>query len=194
MKKEYKLVRKYNIDIDVWTDKDGGGIFEKLPDCGLSKDLVRLYFLGKLDRVWQYWNSETYWARAKDGSVIYSDNGNMTAAEIEAIMDDKRGGRRTGAGRKKKNGMFTTTMRVPSILKGDIECLIEMYANWLHHDDVNEYEYKTTEKKRLDAISTLKCTLENEERAIESRRMKAIETKRNEVKSESFDCVTESNE
>lgn len=36
MRKEYELVRKYNIDIDVWTDKDGGGIFEKLPDCGLS--------------------------------------------------------------------------------------------------------------------------------------------------------------
>lgn len=180
MRKEYKLVQKYNIDIDVWTDKDGGGIFEKLPDCGLSKDLVRLYFLGKLDRVWQYWNSEKYFAKAKDGSVIYSDNGNMTAAEIEAIMDDKRGGRRTGAGRKKKNGMFTTTMRVPSILKGDIECLIEMYANWLHHNDVNEYEYKTTEKKRLEAISTLKCALKNEEECIAYRRRKAAEAKRNE--------------
>lgn len=180
MKKEYKLVQKYNIDIDVWTDKDGGGIFEKLPDCGLSKDLVRLYFLGKLDRVWLYWNCETYLARAKDGSVIYSKEGNMTAAEIEAIMGDKRGGYRIGAGRKKKNGMFTTTMRVPSILKDNIECLIEMYANWLHHDDMNEYEYKTTEKNRLDAISTLKCALENEEECIAYRRRKAAEIKRNE--------------
>lgn len=173
-------MRKYNIDIDVWTDNYHGEIFEKLPDCGLSKELLSLYFSGRLDKVWKFRNINTYWARAKDGSCIYSDYCNVTEEEIEELMKKRRGGYREGAGRKSKNGLCTTTMRVPTVLKDKIECLIEMYANWMHHDDINDYEYRTKEKERGETIDHMKYIIKLEEQAMEERRMKAKEAEKNE--------------
>lgn len=192
MEKEYKLVQKYNIDIDVLTDTKDGEFIEKLPDCGLSKELLSLYFSGKLDKVWKFRNiNNTYWARAKDGSCIYSDYCDITEEEIKELMKKRRGGYREGAGRKAKNGLCTTTMRVPTVLKDKIECLIEMYANWINHDDVNDYEYRTKEKERWETIDYMKYIIKLEEQAMEARRKKAMEAKANEVKSEPFDNVTE---
>lgn len=42
-----------------------------------------------------------------------------------------KGGAREGSGRKAVSGMYTKTMRVPTVMEEEVLCLIDMYSNWL---------------------------------------------------------------
>lgn len=44
-----------------------------------------------------------------------------------------KGGAREGSGRKAVSGMYTKTMRVPTVMEEEVLCLIDMYSNWLKH-------------------------------------------------------------
>lgn len=54
------------------------------------------------------------------------------------VEKSNKGGKRIGAGRKSGIGLYTTTMRVPTILKDYISTLIDLYA-----DVANENPYNT---------------------------------------------------
>ena len=42
-----------------------------------------------------------------------------------------KGGAREGSGRKAVSGMYTKTMRVPTVMEEEVLCLIDMYSNWM---------------------------------------------------------------
>lgn len=44
-----------------------------------------------------------------------------------------KGGAREGSGRKAVSGMYTKTMRVPTVMEEEVLCLIDMYSNWLKY-------------------------------------------------------------
>lgn len=173
MEDKYDLVKKYNINIDVYIDEDGVKPIKKLPDNKLTKEFLKLYFLNKIEKVWKDWMRDYYYARTKDGERIYLEFENITADDIEAIIADKRGGRRKGAGRKKKTGMSTVTMRIPDFLKDNIQCLIDMYAHWLD----KEHNYFTSEKKRFETIRDIGYVLDFEKKCIYNRQKTVNENK-----------------
>lgn len=89
------------------------------------------------------------------GEEISLPKTNLTAWDIEKIINDKRGGKRAGAGSKKKTGLTTTTIRIPSCLKENIQFYIDMFNQWMNGDD-KDIPYFTDEDKRLETISDMK--------------------------------------
>ena len=62
MDDKFELVKKYNIDVDVFVDEDGVTPNGKLPDNRLTKEFLRLYFTGQITKVWRKWLSDNYYA------------------------------------------------------------------------------------------------------------------------------------
>lgn len=115
MENKFELVEKYNIDVDVFIEENGVTPVGKLPDNHLTKEFLRLYFTGQITKVWKRWLSDIYYAMTTKGEEISLPKTNLTAWDIEKIINDKRGGKRAGAGPKLKTGYVTTTLRIPSI-------------------------------------------------------------------------------
>lgn len=164
---KYLLSEQYNIQVDVYIDEDGlTPVSKYIPDSRLSKEFLRLYFSGRIDKVWKDFLHDTYWVRTTSGDKIFLKRNEITASEIEAVMADKRGGRRKGTGPKSSTGgMSTQTMRIPSCMKNDLKCLIDIYVHWAN-DDMSDLPYKTDEKTRLTLIDYLTIILNEEKRKI----------------------------
>ena len=86
----------------------------------------------------------------------------------------KSGGKRPGAGRPcKSEGCPTKVMRVPSYMKGRIETLIRVQAEWLSEDETKKpvgYLDEAEEKKRKDLIQDLECIIDYEKKRLEKAR------------------------
>ena len=102
MENKFELVEKYNIDVDVFIEENGVTPVGKLPDNHLTKEFLRLYFTGQITKVWKRWLSDIYYAMTTKGEEISLPKTNLTAWDIEKIINDKRGGKRAGAGPKLK--------------------------------------------------------------------------------------------
>ena len=178
MENKFELVEKYNIDVDVFIDEDGVTPVGKLPDNHLTKEFLRLYFTGQITKVWKRWLSDIYYAMTTKGEEISLPKTNLTAWEIEKIINDKRGGKREGAGSKLKTGYVTTTLRIPSTLKESFKCYIDMYTQYFKGDEEN-IPYFTNEEDRLNTIRDMMSVLKYEEHLIYERRRRAAEEEEN---------------
>lgn len=177
MDNKFKLVKKYNIDVDVYANERSDIKVDKLPDDRLSKEFLRLYFMGKIVRVWKEWN-DLYYALTTKGEKIYLSKSSLSFWEIERIINDKRGGKREGAGSKLKTGYVTTTLRIPSTLKESFKCYIDMYTQYFKGDEEN-IPYSTSEEDRLNTIRDMMSVLKYEEYLIYERRRRAAEEEAN---------------
>lgn len=177
MDNKFKLVKKYNIDVDVYANERSDIKVDKLPDDRLSKEFLRLYFMGKIVRVWKEWN-DLYYALTTKGEKIYLSKSSLSFWEIERIINDKRGGKREGAGSKLKTGYVTTTLRIPSTLKESFKCYIDMYTQYFKGDEEN-IPYYTSEEDRLNTIRDMMSVLKYEEHLIYERRRRAAEEEEN---------------
>ena len=88
-----------------------------------------------------------------------------------AGVKGKSGGKRPGAGRPcKSEGCPTKVMRVPSYMKGKIETLIRVQAEWLSEDESNKpvgYLGEAEEKKRKDLVQDLEAVVAYEKKRLE---------------------------
>lgn len=162
MKNKFELVEKYNIDVDVFIDEDGVTPTGKLPDNHLTKEFLRLYFTGQITNVRKRWLSDIYYAITTKGEEISLPKTNLTAWDIEKIINDKRGGKRAGAGSKLKTGYSTTTLRIPFTLKENFKCYIDMYTQYFKGDEEN-IPYYTNEEDRLETIRDMMSALKHED-------------------------------
>lgn len=178
MDEKFELVEKYNIDVDVFIDEDGVTPAGKLPDNHLTKEFLRLYFTGQITKVWKKWLSGLYYASTAKGEEIFLPKTNLTAWDIEKIINDKRGGKRAGAGSKLKTGFTTTTLRIPNNLKEYFKCYIDMYTQYIKGDEEN-IPYYTNEEDRLETIRDMMSVLKHEEHLIYERRRRAAEEEEN---------------
>lgn len=177
MDNKFKLVKKYNIDVDVYANERSDIKVDKLPDDRLTKEFLRFYFMGKIVRVWKEW-SDLYYALTTKGEKIFLSKSELSFWEIERILNDKRGGKRAGAGSKLKTGYSTTTIRIPACIKKDIQCYIDMFSHYYNYTD-KELPYYTDEEKRLASIMEMMNILEYEKRQIIERRKRAAEEEQN---------------
>lgn len=77
-----------------------------------------------------------------------------------------KGGAREGAGRKAVSSMYTKTMRIPTVMKEDILCLIDMYSNWMKSGKMEKgIARRTTPEQRMKAIRTIQEILEYEKQS-----------------------------
>lgn len=58
MNNKFELVEKNNIDL--YINKDGVSLAGKLPDNRLTKEFLRLYFMGYIAKVWKEWLIDIY--------------------------------------------------------------------------------------------------------------------------------------
>lgn len=88
-----------------------------------------------------------------------------------AGVKGKSGGKRPGAGHPYKiEGCPTKVMRVPGYMKGRIETLIRVQAEWLSEDETKKpvgYLDEAEEKKRKDLIQDLECIIDYEKKRLE---------------------------
>ena len=73
-----------------------------------------------------------------------------------------KGGAREGSGRKAVSGMYTKTMRVPTVMEEEVLCLIDMYSNWLKHGKMEKgMARRTTPEQRMRAIRSIQEFIQN---------------------------------
>ena len=86
--------------------------------------------------------------------------------EKEPEKKTGKGGAREGAGRKAVSGMYTKTMRVPTIMEEEVLCLIDMYSNWLKSGEMEKgMARRTTPEQRKRAIRLIQEILEYEKQS-----------------------------
>lgn len=162
MKPADTLVTKYDIIIPFYTSENVIKSVRNIYDHELCKEVVRLYLLGKLERVWQD-SYNCYYYKAKGGKPEYYRPQILTSVDIEKIIAQKKGGRRKGTGRKKLAGNSpSVTMRVPQYIRKDIQALIDMYAHWCASDEESVLVSKTSVEQRLKTIEFLNYLINNE--------------------------------
>lgn len=77
-----------------------------------------------------------------------------------------KGGAREGSRRKAVSGMYTKTMRVPTVMEEEVLCLIDMYSNWLKHGKMEKgMARRTTPEQRMRAIRSIQEILEYEKQS-----------------------------
>lgn len=77
-----------------------------------------------------------------------------------------RGGAREGAGRKAVSGMYTKTMRIPTVMEEEVFCLIDMYSNWMKSGKMEKgMVRRTTPEQRMKAIRSIQEILEYEKQS-----------------------------
>lgn len=88
-----------------------------------------------------------------------------------AGVKGKSGGKRPGAGHPYKiEGCPTKVMRVPSYMKGRIETLIRVQAEWLSEDETKKpvgYLDEAEEKMRKELVQDLECIILYEKTRLE---------------------------
>lgn len=86
--------------------------------------------------------------------------------EKETGKKTGKGGAREGSGRKAVSGMYTKTMRVPTVMEEEILCLIDMYSNWLKSGKMEKgMARRTTPEQRKRAIRSIQEILEYEKQS-----------------------------
>ena len=117
MKPTDTLITKYDIVIPFYTSENVTKSVRNIYDHELCKEVIRLYLLNKLDRVWRN-PYGSYYYKAKGGLPEYYRPQILTSVDIEKIIAQKKGGRRKGTGRKKLAGNSpSVTMRVPQYIR-----------------------------------------------------------------------------
>ena len=160
------LVTKYDIIIPFYTSENVTKSVRNIYDHELCKEVIRLYLLNKLDRVWRN-PYGSYYYKAKGGLPEYYRPQILTSVDIEKIIVQKKGGRRKGAGRKKLAGNSpSVTMRVPQYIRREIQALIDMYAHWCASDEEPVLVSKTSVEQRLKTIEFLHYVTEHEKEYI----------------------------
>lgn len=162
MKSTDTLVTKYDIIIPFYTSENVTKSVRNIYDHELCKEVIRLYLLNKLDRVWRN-PYGSYYYKVKGGLPEYYRPQILTSVDIEKIITQKKGGRRKGTGRKKLAGNSpSVTMRVPQYIRKDIQALIDMYAHWCASDEEPLLVSKTSVEQRLKTIEFLNYLIDNE--------------------------------
>ncbi|WP_287676714.1 hypothetical protein [Bacteroides sp.] len=101
-----------------------------------------------------------------------------------------KGGAREGSGRKAVSGMYTKTMRVPTVMEEEVLCLIDMYSNWLKHGKMEKVmARRTTPEQRMRAIRSIQEILDYEK---QSQKARTNRKKRINGSCLYFDSVTKS--
>lgn len=91
--------------------------------------------------------------------------------EREQEKPKRKGGFREGSGRKAVSGMYTKTMRIPTVMVEDVLCLIDMYSNWLKSGEMEKgMKRRTTAKQRMQAIRSIQEILEYEKKSQKEQR------------------------
>lgn len=166
MKPTDTLVTKYDIIIPFYTSENVTKSVRNIYDHELCKEVIRLYLLNKLDRIWRN-PYGSYYYKAKGGLPEYYRPQILTSVDIEKIIAQKKGGRRKGTGRKKLAGNSpSVTMRVPQYIRKEIQALIDMYAHWCASDEEPLLVYKTSVEQRLKTIEFLHYVTEHEKEYI----------------------------
>jgi hypothetical protein len=169
MKPTDTLVTKYDIVIPFYTSENVTNSVRNVYDHELCKEIVRLFLLGKLERVWKD-SYGCYYYKAKGGVPEYYKPQILTSVDVEKIIAQKKGGRRKGTGRKKLVGNSpSVTMRVPQYIRKDIQALIDMYAHWCASDEEFVLVSKTSVEQRLKTIELLQIIIANEIKHINNR-------------------------
>lgn len=102
MKPTDTLVTKYDIIIPFYTSENVTKSVRNIYDHELCKEVIRLYFLNKLDRVWRN-PYGSYYYRAKGSLPEYYRLQILTSVDIEKIIAQKK--------RKKKRNWQKETCR-----------------------------------------------------------------------------------
>lgn len=166
MKPTDTLITKYDIVIPFYTSENVTKSVRNIYDHELCKEVIRLYLLNKLDRVWRN-PYGSYYYKAKGGLPEYYRPQILTSVDIEKIIAQKKGGRRKGTGRKKLAGNSpSVTMRVPQYIRREIQALIDMYAHWCASDEKPLLVSKTSVEQRLKTIEFLHFVTEHEKEYI----------------------------
>lgn len=77
-----------------------------------------------------------------------------------------KGGAREGSGRKAVSGMYTKTMRVPTVMEEEVLCLIDMYSNWMKSGKIEKgMKRRTTPEQRMRAIRSIQEILDYEKQS-----------------------------
>lgn len=169
MKPTDTLVTKYDIVIPFYTSENVTNSVRNVYDHELCKEIVRLFLLGKLERVWKD-SYGCYYYKAKGGVPEYYKPQILTSVDVEKIIAQKKGGRRKGTGRKKLVGNSpSVTMRVPQYIRKDIQALIDMYAHRCASDEEFVLVSKTSVEQRLKTIELLQIIIANEIKHINNR-------------------------
>lgn len=109
-----------------------------------------------------------------------------------AGVKGKSGGKRPGSGRPfKTEGCVTKVMRVPSYMKGRIETLIRVQAEWLSEDETKKpvgYLDEAEEKKRKDLVQDLEAVVAYEKKRLEKA---MLQSKRQEEDKKAAETVLE---
>ena len=108
-----------------------------------------------------------------------------------AGVKGKSGGKRPGAGRPcKSEGCPTKVMRVPSYMKGRIETLIRVQAEWLSEDETKKsvgYLDEAEEKMRRELVQDLECIILYEKKRLEKARNLAKQQEEDRLQMKLFD-------
>lgn len=75
-------------------------------------------------------------AQTTDGKEIFLQETNISSEGIEKIINDKRGGKREGAGSKRKIGYSIPTIRILARIKENIQCYIDVYSHYYKDDEI----------------------------------------------------------
>lgn len=107
-----------------------------------------------------------------------------------AGVKGKSGGKRPGAGHPYKiEGCPTKVMRVPSYMKGRIEALIRVQAEWLSEDETKKpvgYLDEAEEKLRMDLVKDLECIINYEKKRLEKARKLAKQKEEDRIQMKMF--------
>lgn len=94
----------------------------------------------------------------------------------ENVTKSKRGGKRAGAGRKRKSGFDTVVVRVPAGMKNYILPIVEIYTDWMKKDGMEVTE-RTTVKERMQAVGLMEGLVQHE-RTRQARTVRQCDDKR----------------
>jgi hypothetical protein len=99
-------------------------------------------------------------------SILIRYNKPYNYMEKEPEKKTGKGGAREGSGRKAVSGMYTKTMRVPTVMEEEVLCLIDMYSNWLKHGKMEKgMARRTTPEQRMRAIRSIQEILDYEKQS-----------------------------
>ena len=99
-------------------------------------------------------------------TLISLHNQKNRPMEKEPGKKTGKGGAREGSGRKAVSGMYTKTMRIPTVMEEEVLCLIDMYSNWLKYGKMEKgMKRRTTPEQRMSAIRSIQEILDYEKQS-----------------------------
>lgn len=91
--------------------------------------------MGYIAKVWKEWLIDIYGSNNRRKRNLSPGN-QLSSEGIEKIINDKRGGKREGAGSKRKIGYSIPTIRILARIKENIQCYIDVYSHYYKDDEI----------------------------------------------------------